>query len=248
MMTTALNRSAPLLTAALVVAALATTGCSSSGSTGVASSPAATSPAPTSPAASSPTGFPPTSSSPTASSSAITQAELDAALLDPGDIGHGFVLGTYRANDSGGPCEPPGTPSVDQRVPPQLSAGRTFDSRTVSAEITQNAAIYATPAEAARAFTLAVRGESCRHGTLSNGMQVTISPGQDVSAQVDGNVAGKSTAWRLSSGSIRAVIVATLSGRVANACIFVAAADVNTSRLPDPVAVAKAAFDKLLVH
>jgi len=228
---------------ALAVVTFAVTACSGSSTAGRAASPPQSSPAATSPTG--PTGFPAT---PPSSSPTITQAELDAAMLDAADVGHGFVLGTFQPNTQGGPCEPTGTPSVDQRVPPEFSAGRTFDSRTVQAEITQNAAIYSTTAMAAHAFALAVRGESCRHGLLAGTTQVTISPGQDVTSQVNGNGVGKSTAWQLTSGSIRAVIVATLSGRVADACIFVAGAKVNTAKLPNPLALAKAAFDKLLAH
>jgi hypothetical protein len=231
----------PVLTiCALVLAASAA--CSSSGSKTAASSPA------TAPHTSSPPTTSAAASSPPASSSsapAITQAELDAALLTRNDVGYGFTKGTYQPNPGGGPCEPIGTPSVDQRVPPAVESGTALDNRRVNAELVQEDAVYNTPAEAARAFALAVRGTSCRHGKLSDGTQVTISDGHDVSAQVNGNTVGQTTAWQLSNGTIRGVIVATLSGRVANVCIFVAGADVETSQLPNPIAVAKVAFDKL---
>lgn len=224
------------------VVLLAATACGGSGSKSSTSSAANSSSAPPSSSVAAP-------STPASSSSAIriTQAELDAAMLQVSDIG-GFTVGTYRRNTNGGPCEPTGTPSVDQRVPPQVESGRTFDSTKVNAELVQEAAVYSTSAEAARAFTLAVRGTSCRHGVLSDGTKVTISAGQDVTAQVNGNSVGKSTAWQLSNASIQGVIVATLSGRVANACIFVAAANADTSQLPNPIAVAKIAFKKLLSH
>jgi hypothetical protein len=239
-------RSAALF-AAVAIVALAATGCSGSSSGGsgsvASSSPPHSTHAVTSPVV--PTLSAPASSTP---STTITQAELDAALLSTSDIGPGFKLGTYQANPGGGPCEPVGTPSVDQRVPPAVESGRAFDSTQVDAELVQEAAIYDTPAEAARAFALAVHGTSCRHGTLSDGTEVNISVGQDVTAQVNAGDVGKSTAWQLSNKTIRGVIVATLAGRVANACIFVAAADVDTSKLPNPVAVAKIAFDKLRSH
>jgi hypothetical protein len=129
-----------------------------------------------------------------------------------------------------------------------VSAGHTFANPGGNAEIDQSAAVYTSSAAAARAFALAVAGTSCRHGRLSDGSTVTITAGQDVTAQVNGSGVGKSTAWQLSNASIRGVIVATLSNRLATACIFVTGADVDTSTLPNPVALAKVAFDKLLAH
>ncbi len=167
-------------------------------------------------------------------------------MLTTGDIGHGFALGTYRPDGQGGPCDPPGTPSVDQRVPPQITSGRTFTRS--AAEIIQSAAIYASSAEAARAFALSVKGTSCRRGRLTDGSTVKITTGRDMTAEINGNGVGTSTAWQLSNGSIRAVIVATLSGRLATACVFLAGSRVDTSTLPNPVGLAKAAFDKLLAH
>ena len=228
----------------LALLSLATACSSSTNGSGAGSSPPNSASASSSPS-SDPVSVPVSSSS---SSPAITQAELDDALLTRDDVGYGFRQGSYAPNDQRNPCDPPGTPSVDQRVPPQLSSGRTLDSGTVDAELVQSASIYHTPAEAARAFALAVKGVSCRHGTLSDGTAVTIAAGVDVTSQVNDSGVGTSTAWQLSNAQVRGVIVATLSGRVANACIFVAAANVDTSELPDPVAIAKLAFDKLLAH
>ena len=202
---------------------------------------------------SSPSSSPSSTQSPTKSPSpsrsaatSVTRAELAGALLTTADVGHGFTLGTYRPDGQGGPCDPPGTPSVDQRVPPQVSSGRTFVRS--AAQISQSAAVYASSAEAARAFALSVKGTNCRHGQLTNGSRVTITAGRNVTAAINGTGVGASTAWQLSNGSVRAVIVATLSGRLATACVFVAGSRVNTSTLPNPVGLAKAAFDKLLAQ
>jgi hypothetical protein len=97
-------------------------------------------------------------------------------------------------------------------------------------------------------WTLLEDGLGCTNGVLPDGTQITIGAGQDVTAQVNTDGIGTSTAWQFGNAQLKGVIVASQSQSVVTDVIFVAAKDANEKKLPDPLGVAKVAFAKILTH
>ena len=177
----------------------------------------------------------------------VTQEQVEAALLTPEEVSPDFVLGAYTDESSPPLCDPEGTP-VDEAVPPSVQGGTQIDHADGLAALQEEIAIYASEAEAAEAFGLATAGLACGEGS-ADGDPVTISPPQDVTAQVNSSSGiGASTAWEVSADSFNGVIVATLAGRIILATQFVAAPDADTSTFPAPVDIATAAFAKALAN
>ncbi len=175
----------------------------------------------------------------------ITQEQVEAALLTPEEVGPDFLLGAYTDEPSPPLCDPEGTP-IDEQLPPQVQGGTQIDHNSGDVAMLEQIAVYATEEEAAEAFGLATAGLACSEGS-TDGTPVTISPAQDVTAQVNATSGiGASTAWEITAEGFNGVLVATLSGRIILATQFASAPQFDTSTLPNPVDVQSAAYAKAL--
>ena len=94
----------------------------------------------------------------------VTQEQLEAALLTPEEVSPDFVLGAYTDESSPPLCDPDGTP-VDEAVPPSVQGGTQIDHADGNAAMQEEIAIYASEAEAAEAFGLAIAGLACTEGS-----------------------------------------------------------------------------------
>ena len=191
-----------------------------------------------------------TDSTATSSATPLTDDQVAPALLVPDDIqGYGFTTGPAPGDsDSAPPCAPPGSPGIDSQVPPQAHGGTELDNNTVGASIIQQIQVYDSPDKAAQAFGLLVDGLNCSSGTLSDGTTVKIKAAGDVTAQVNTNGVGKSTAWQLKSSQFDGIIVATLSSSVATDILYLKVKGADESQLPNPLDVSRLAFQKILAN
>lgn len=192
-------------------------------------------------------------SSATASSTGatpLTDDQVTPALLVPDDLpGYGFTTGPALSDDDSAlPCAAPGSPGIDAQVPPQATGGTELDNNDVGASVVQQIQVYDSPEKAAQAFALLVSGLNCSSGTLPDGTTIRIKAAQDVTAQVNTNGLGESTAWQLSSAQFDGIIVATLSQAVATDILYLKAKDADESQLPNPLEVSKVAFQKILAN
>jgi hypothetical protein len=242
--------------AAIMIFVLPVAACSSSGpgaGSGPSTSTTSASSGTTSSTQAAPSGTPSTSAStpsapsPSApSGSSVSNPELEAALLTPAEVGPGFTQGTWSDTPSTLPCAPKGSPPIDSQAPPEVKDGREIDHSTIPANLVEVISVYQDAATASRAFALDTQGLSCPNGTLSDGSNITIAPAVDVSTQVDPSGQSKSTDWDLTNNQVHTVIIATLSNRVIEACVFSASASADVSTLPSPIVIAKKAFAKVI--
>ena len=191
-----------------------------------------------------------TDSTASSTSTPLTDDQVTPALLVPDDLqGYGFTAGpTPSDDDSALPCAAPGSPGIDAQVPPQAHGGTELDNNAVGASIVQEIQVYDTPDEAAQAFGLLVDGLNCPSGTLPDGTTIQIKAAGDVTAQVNTNGLGQSTAWQLKSAQFDGIIVATLSQSVATDILYLKAKGADESQLPNPLDVSKVAFQKILAN
>lgn len=240
------------LAVAAVSLCLAASACGSGDDSG-ASADDTSSSAPTSSSTSASASTSTSAATDTASASTaapLTDDQITPALLVPDDIqGYGFTTGPAPGDDdSAPPCAPPGSPGIDSQVPPQAHGGTELDNNTVGASIIQQIQVYDTPDKAAQAFGLLVDGLNCSSGTLADGTTVKIKSAGDVTAQVNTNGVGQSTAWQLKSAQFDGIIVATLSQSVATDILYLKLKGADESKLPNPLDVSKVAFQKILAN
>lgn len=176
----------------------------------------------------------------------LTDADIAAALLKPSDIGTGFTTGTYSSVKTRLPCDPAGTTPLSQRVPAQATGGTEIDSGNQAA-LTQTVNAYADAATGAQAWNLFKAGVNCTTATLPDGSKMTLQAPVDVTAQVSAGH-GSSLEWQWTTAGAHGVMIATFAGRVGTSLMFAVANNASTAGLPDPVQVAKLAFEKLAAH
>ena len=167
---------------------------------------------------------------------------MNDALLTPAEVGTGFTKAQYVAPKPKDPTKLPcGTLSAAALYPNALRTGATADQGQ-AAEFIESASLFLDAATAGKAFQANVDGVSCTKGDL-NGATVEISQGQDVTSQVGGDKAG---AWSITFEGYQGVLIAVTSGSLVLGFTFIADSSTDTSKLPNPLALAKAATEKML--
>ncbi len=249
------------VTAALI--AVTVTGCSSTANkpTSTSAAPASTSisqtgststPAPGTPTTGSPgsTGtasgvvtvtLPPVTVDTTSPNALRVLGKLNAAMMIPTEAGPGFVKTAYvvpspTARNRKLFC---GQVSTVVRFPNALRAGTTL-TRPRIAQFQESVSLSKDVALAQRIHAANVQGLGCSKG-LAGGKEVTIGPGKDVSAQVG----QEATAWTIKVGTDTGVVIAARWQTVTFGFVFIAAAKVDTSTLPNPLDLAKKAVAKV---
>jgi hypothetical protein len=192
----------------------------------------------------------PTTASATPSTGGVpqTKEQATAALLETADVGDSFKLGTYEESKDPQPCAAPGSPPLNTQVPPAVTVGREFDSTTPQAAVDEELSVYADEATAQRALTVGSQGMNCKTGKVyySDGTSdnVTIDGPQDIKTAlgVDVDDAG---AWHLANKDVQGSLVVVRTGTVLTVLTFSAAADADTSKLPDLATITKTAITKV---
>lgn len=198
-------------------------------------------------------GTPATSAATSASASATsssggvpTEDQANAALLTAADLGTGFSAGTYTKTNTSPPCAAAGSPSFRQATSPAVDAGATFDHATPEASLDEVIFVYPDAATAQAAFDTGKTGFACKTGTVyyTDGTKgsVTITGPTDVSTDVGGDSA---VAYQLANADVQSTQVVALVGQAIVTLSFGAASGADTTSLPNPVAVAKAAVAKI---
>ena len=241
--------------AVAAVLALAAAGCSSSAGHKSASSgsgSAASTPPPSTSAAAPASTLPATTSastpatSPASSSAPLTNDQLAGALLTPTDLGTGFTKVPFTRNKKPLPCAPAGGPSFDAQAPTDLLAGTQLVDSAQSATVSEELRVYPDLAHATAALRIGTAGLSCAAGRIyatdGTSVQVKIAKGQDVTAQVGGT---KAIAWDATSSQVDVLFVAVQLNRALVVFSYVRSPQTDTSKLPNPLAVTKAAIQKI---
>lgn len=193
-------------------------------------------------------GSSPASATSSSASGPATTDQATAALLNAADIGSGFALGTYTPSKDAQPCAAKGSPPLNQEVPPTVSVGREFDNATAQAALQEEISVYPDVDTAKHALDVGTAGMTCSTGTIyhDDGTtdSVTISAAQDMSAAL-GLPVDAATSWSLSNQTLQGTLLVVRTGAVLTALSFAAAAGTDDSKLPDALAIAKAAISKV---
>ncbi|AZI59012.1 hypothetical protein EH165_13505 [Nakamurella antarctica] len=136
------------------------------------------------------------------------------------------------------PC---GQPATFLQFPNVLRAG-TNVVLGQSVQFQEAVNLYVDAATASAAYDYAVAGLACGDGKIGS-TAVTISEPEDVTATVGGDSA---TTWTVGIEGETGVLVSVLSGPLIINFTFIAAAGADSSALPDPLELAKAATAKLI--
>jgi len=233
--------------------AIATAGCSSSGGHSKATNGAGSSGAgtPVSTPASTPAttsaSAPATSpSTPATSSAPVTTAQLSAALLAPSDLGAGFAQRAFTRNRNPLPCAAAGSPSFDDQAPTDLVAGTDLANAAQSASVSEELRLYPDSAGASAALRIGTAGLNCPAGKLyatdGTSLRVKIGKPQDVTSDIG---ATKATAWDTTSPQADVLFVAVQLNRALVLFSFVRDPSTDTTKLPNPLGVAKAGIQKI---
>lgn len=176
-------------------------------------------------------------------------ASATAALLAASDITGGtFTESPYVADQSPPPCEANGQP-LDKRVPPKVTVGRDLDQETPAAFIEEQYKIYADEATAERALAEAKAGLACTSGTSYNDDgttdTITITGPEDATSALGSDVT-EAYSWSVKNTTVTGAAVAIRIKDRLVLLTFAAAADTDTSSLPDATTVAKTAVAKVI--
>ncbi len=246
--------------AVAAIVALAIAGCSSSAghssaSTGPASTSAASTSAASTGAASTSANAPSTPGStpvttpataPATSPAPITADQLAAALLTPADLGAGFAKAAFRNSTKPLPCAPAGSPPFGQQAPTDLRAGTQLINSAQTASVSEELRVYDDVAHATTALRIGSAGLACRSGKLyatdGTSVQVKIAKAQDVTTDVGGT---KAIAWDTTSTQVDVLFVVVQLNRALVLFSFVRDPGTDISKLPNALAVTKAAVQKI---
>ena len=169
---------------------------------------------------------------------------MNSALLTPAEVGTGFVKGPYTPPDPKDtsvslPC---GGTSTAALFPNALRTGTNM-TKNKSLQFQESVSLFTDAKTAGRAYDTAVAGLSCAKGSIE-GTPVTITKGEDVTAQVGGD---RATTWNVVIGSEGSgVLVAVTSGSMTAGYTFIAAAGVSSAGDASPLSIAKKATTKLI--
>jgi hypothetical protein len=177
-------------------------------------------------------------SAPAASPSAADPAAVQAALLAASDVGAGFTKVAYEPDLS--QPEPCGQPALHSKYPTAVRAGTEID-KGQTVQFTEAIEAFPDAATAQAAFDYGVAGLNCRNGTIA-GTPVTITPAQDVTSDVGGDQA---KAYNVGLNGAEGVIIGVHKGKTIVEFAFLAASNVDTSTLVNPLDLAKAGTAKV---
>ena len=165
---------------------------------------------------------------------------MKKSLLTPAEVGKGFTNGpAYSAASTSTP--PCGGKSVVSLYPNALRSG-IFIVSGETVQFEESLSLFVDTETAQKAFAAQIAGVTCSKPKV-NGTAVTISAGQDVTAQVGGE---KAIAYEVTIGADSGVLVAVGSGSLTIGFTFVAAGGTDTSKLPNPLDLAKKATAKVI--
>jgi len=226
--------------AALVLSGVSGCSTTTSGTASKASTAATRTPQPTTTAPSAPTsGSLPASAAP-------TEEQLQTLLLRASDVGVAFTDGTYTKLDRPMLCAAAGSPSFRQQTSPQVDVGSELDLASPQAALTEQIFVYVDAATARAALTVAKGGLDCSSGTSYNDdgttTPITVGTPADVSTDL---AVDSGFAWQLKTATVQGSAIAVVLGRVIVTLSFAAVAGADTSKLPNVLAVAKTAIDKI---
>ena len=234
---------APAASAPVASAPAATVPASSApaASSPAASAPAATVPASSAPAASAPAASAPATTVDTTSDDAVKVLGLmKKSLLTPKEVGTGFTAADTPADNAATPTAC-GTKSVLALYPNVLRSGEVITSGE-TAQFQEQLSLFVDTETAQAAFKAQVAGITCSKGSIS-GTPVTFGALQDVTSQVGGE---KAVAATVSFDGATGVLIAVGSGSTTVGYTFLAATGTDTSKLPNPLDLAKKATAKVL--
>jgi hypothetical protein len=232
------------VTALLLVATLGVAACGSSSSSSKSSSSSSSSASSSSAS----------SSSASSATPSLNAADLQAHLLTAADLGAGLQDGTFTPPDPSQPlpCNGPDAQGAnahgpDAIYPPETLVGSQIDSADLQAQFKEELRIYADEATANSVTSFVGHGFACASGTLVDAdgstHDVQLTPLQDVTSELTG--ATEAAEWQLTSTSYDIVEIVARQGNVIVVFQFVAVSGADTSKLPNPLDVAKAAVAKL---
>jgi hypothetical protein len=221
------------VTAVLLVATLGIAACGSSSSSTKSSSSSASS----------------ASSSASSATASLNAADLQGHLLKAADLGAGLQDGTFTPPKPSQPlpCDGPDAHGPDAAYPPETLVGSQIDTADLQAQFEEELRIYLDEATANSVTSFVGHGFACVQGTLVDAdgstHDVQLTPLKDVTSELTG--ADEAAEWQLTSPSYDIVEIVARQGNVIVTFQFVAVSGADTSKLPNPLDVAKAAVAKL---
>jgi hypothetical protein len=189
---------------------------------------------------------PPTSS---AAAGGLTDADARAALLTPGEVGAGFRAMPSDNTSQPLPCDQH-SPPLDQQFQPSAKAKTDLVAPDGKAYLSEEVIGYDSATTADQALSAGEKGLSCRTATVPvNGkpLRYRIQPAQDVTTNL-GVPVDKALLWRVHTSIVNIQLVAIKIGAQLVVISFAAPPGADTSALPDPAAVLKAALTKVKAH
>jgi hypothetical protein len=179
----------------------------------------------------------------------FTDADAHAALLTTRQVGAGFRTMPSDEVSQPLPCEQQ-APPLDRQFQPTAKAKTDLIARDGKAYLSEEVIGYDSAATANQALAAGEKGLSCRTATVRvNGKPIRyrIQPAQDITANV-GVAVDKALLWRVATSIVNIQLVATKIGAQLVVISFAAPPGADTSDLPNPAAVLKAALTKVKAH
>ncbi|MEO6885768.1 MAG: hypothetical protein ABI232_05695, partial [Jatrophihabitantaceae bacterium] len=175
--------------------------------------------------------------------------DINKYLLNVGDVGGGFVTGTYTPATTGQPCTPD-EPPLNEKIPSRAAGGRTFDNAKVGAEFGEQVLIYRDEATAKQALAAGEHGMDCKTGKVfyddgTTGSVTITSVSADLSSELDTPV-DDSAAWSLENSDLKGSLIVVRSGVKLVVLTFSANADADTTSLPDSLKLTNAAVSRAI--
>jgi hypothetical protein len=191
----------------------------------------------------------PTRPASSGAATAFTDADAHDSLLTARQVGAGFRA--MPSDDTGQPlpCEQQ-APPLDRQFQPSAKAKTDLVARDGKAYLSEEVIGYHTAATANHALAAGERGFSCRAATVQvNGKPVRyrIQPAQDITANV-GVPVDKAMLWRVRTSIVNIQLVAVKIGAQLVVISFAAPPGADTSDLPNPASVLRAALTKVKAH
>lgn len=180
------------------------------------------------------------------SSDAVGQAQLETALLTAADVGHQFASTTYTKTDKPLLCAAAGTPSFRQQTSPKFDVGAELTHASPAAGYAEQIFAYQDASSARRALSIAKEGLNCVTGTVyaddGTAAPTTIGKPTDVSTALG---VDSGYGWRLQTSDVVGEVFASALGPLVITLTFVSVPGADTSTLPTPPSIARAAIDKI---
>jgi len=165
-------------------------------------------------------------------------AVLQILLLTPEEIGPGFTGSGFAplGADEKLPCGQPALPATYQSA--VVGSGYNNGAEVSAVESVD---VYKDAATPQAAFGTLKEGFDCTEADLQ-GTPGTITPGEDIAARIG---AEQATMWIINVDGARVAAVAAQANEALLALTMVVTANADLSQAPEPLDVAKKAFDKL---